>query len=338
MFEDQERDIASIELSRWGRVVRVDGIIGWLVVDPDGVAVEPIRRFLRDFVARDNRAGSVRSYAYVLLRWWRWLQAVGVQWDKATPSEARDLVLWLRQASKRSNSPRTASAATVGTVNPVTHKRHLSDGYEPRTIRHNNAVVRSFYEFWIDLGEGPLINPVRLDRGQRARPNAHHNPLERFRPEGRIRYNPKLPKAAPRAMPDERWQDLFDGLQSNRDRGLLAIAVSNGARAGELLGMRSVDVDWGDQLIRVRRKGSGAAQWLPASSDAFVWLRLYLDDLGDPLQPNDPLWQTLRRQDHGDGPRRQPMTYEALRAVFRRVNALLGSNWSMHDLRHNFSA
>jgi integrase len=28
------------------------------------------------------------------------------------------------------------------------------------------------------------------------------------------------------------------------------------------------------------------------------------------------------------------MTYEALRAVFRRVNAVLGANWTMHDLRH----
>lgn len=28
------------------------------------------------------------------------------------------------------------------------------------------------------------------------------------------------------------------------------------------------------------------------------------------------------------------MNYEALRAVLRRANALLGTNWSMHDLRH----
>jgi hypothetical protein len=33
--------------------------------------VQPIRRFLIDFIARDNRTGSVRSYAYDLLRWWR---------------------------------------------------------------------------------------------------------------------------------------------------------------------------------------------------------------------------------------------------------------------------
>ena len=28
------------------------------------------------------------------------------------------------------------------------------------------------------------------------------------------------------------------------------------------------------------------------------------------------------------------MTYEALRAVLRRANARLGTNWTMHDLRH----
>ena len=28
------------------------------------------------------------------------------------------------------------------------------------------------------------------------------------------------------------------------------------------------------------------------------------------------------------------MDYEALRAVFRRVNSKLATNWSMHDLRH----
>lgn len=52
------------------------------MVDPDGEAVGPVQRFLRDFVARGNRAGSVRSYAYDLLRWWRWLATVGVDWDK----------------------------------------------------------------------------------------------------------------------------------------------------------------------------------------------------------------------------------------------------------------
>jgi hypothetical protein len=126
-----------------------------------------------------------------------------VEWDKATSREVRDWVLWLGQASKPRNSSRTMSIVTAGTVNPRTWKRYLGDQYEPRTVRHGNAVLRIFYEFWIELGGGPLVNPVVLGRRGRP-PNAHHNPREPFCAEGRIRYNPKVPRRTPREIPDER--------------------------------------------------------------------------------------------------------------------------------------
>ncbi|MEV7394632.1 site-specific integrase [Streptomyces sp. NPDC091215] len=135
-------------------------------------------------------------------------------------------------------------------------------------------------------------------------------------------------------MPDERWNELFAAMRSNRDRAILALAVSTAARASELLGLRGADLDWGDQLAQVRRKGSGAQQWLPASAESFVWLRLYLEDLG-PLGPDAPVWWTLRRRERsGDVLERRPLTYDALRAVLRRANTALGTNWTMHDLRH----
>ena len=126
-FDEVERDVESIRLPRWGRVVPDGGVVAWLVVDPGGEPVAPVRQFLVDFVARGNRAGSVRSYAYDLLRWWRWLQAVDVAWSRATSAEFRDFVLWLGQASKPRQASRTVSAATAGTVNPVTRKQHLDD-------------------------------------------------------------------------------------------------------------------------------------------------------------------------------------------------------------------
>jgi integrase/recombinase XerD len=73
MFDVVDRDIRSIRLPKWGRVAPAESAVPWLVVDDDGVPVEPVRRFLVDFVARDTSTGSVRSYAYALLRWWRWL-------------------------------------------------------------------------------------------------------------------------------------------------------------------------------------------------------------------------------------------------------------------------
>ncbi|MGW4366992.1 tyrosine-type recombinase/integrase [Nocardia takedensis] len=325
-------DIGAIVVPQWGRVVPLEGAVPWLVVDPNDVAVEPIRRFLAEFFARGNSAGSVRSYAYGLLRWWRWLRAVDVAWDRATPAETRDLVLWLQQASK---PRRRAGGDSANAVNSVAGKRALDAGYQPRTVRHSNAVVRSFYEFWLGIGEGPLLNPVPLDRVRGRRANAHHNELKPYRSEGRVKYNPKVPRSVPRAIPDEQWAMLFAALTSHRDRAIVAVAISNGARVGELLGVRSgVDLNWGEQLIRVVRKGTRAEQWLPVSPEALVWIRLYLADLAVPLDPSEPLWQTLRRRDRGAGLRRQPLNYEALRAVFRRLNTLLGTNWTMHDLRH----
>ena len=90
------RDLEQLQIERWGRVRSGRSGVAWLVYDDAGGAVRPIAEFLRDFAARGNSQGSVRSYAYVLLRWWRWLTAIGVVWDRATPAEVRDLTLWLQ--------------------------------------------------------------------------------------------------------------------------------------------------------------------------------------------------------------------------------------------------
>lgn len=324
-------DLALVELPRWGRVVAWSAAVPWMVVDPTNSPVVPVEAFLADFAARGNAASSVRSYAFALLRWWRWLLVVDVPWDCATSAETRGFVLWLTATVKPRRSARTASAATAGQVNPVTRKASLGDQYQARTIRHSNAVIRSFYEFWLDEGSRPLINPMPLDarRGRRVPVALGERPVN----GARIRYNPRLPKRLPRAMPDPQWAAVFAALRSNRDRAIVAMAVSCGARPSELLGVRGVDLDWGEQLVRVVRKGTRAEQWLPVSAEAFVWLRLYIAEIGE-FSPGDPLWQTLRRRDRGDGLRRQPLNYDAYRAVFRRLNAALGTNWTPHDLRH----
>jgi site-specific recombinase XerD len=109
----------------------------------------------------------------------------------------------------------------------------------------------------------------------------------------------------------------------------LAFWVSTGARASELLGVTTADIDPGQQLITVIRKGNRALQQLPASPDAFVWLRLYQEELVDlvPPGPDQPLWWTLRQP-------LRALNYHAARAMFTRANVALGSNWTLHDLRH----
>ena len=93
------------------------------------------------------------------------------------------------------------------------------------------------------------------------------------------RYRPRVPQRIPRAIPDDRFNVLFAALTSNRDQALVAFWISTGARASELLEVRQCHVDPGQQLITVVRKGSRAIQRLPASADAFFWLRLYQQEL-----------------------------------------------------------
>jgi integrase len=101
-------------------------------------------------------------------------------------------------------------------------------------------------------------------------------------------------------------------------------------RASELLGLRQDWLDPGRRTIKVITKGSRVLEEVPASIDAFVWLALYQAEwprgAGD-----DPVWWTLRRP-------RRPLTYHAARAAFVRANGALGTNYTLHDLRHTAAA
>jgi len=136
----------------------------------------------------------------------------------------------------------------------------------------------------------------------------------------------KVPKREPRAIPDRWWGELFGVMRCDRDRALLSAYVSSGARASELLGIGLEDVDWSAQLIYVVSKGSRLRQAVPVSPEALRYLVLYLAEAGIPA-PGQPLWRTRRGE-------ARPVSYWAMRRVLQRANERLGTNWTLHDLRH----
>jgi site-specific recombinase XerD len=262
-----------------------------------------------------------------LLRWSRFLWAVQVPWDRASPVEGRDFSLWMRMAAKQG----CGVGGVAGAVNEVTGKSAPGSGYAASTVNHCETVLRTFYDFHREAGSGPMLNPFPIGRSARGvRAHAHHNPLDPW-PRIRLgRYRSSLSQRLPRAIPDEMFDRLFAALGSHRDRALVAFWISTGARASELLGVRQGDVEPGQQLVTVVRKGSRAVQQLPASPDAFVWLRLYQQDVRGlvPVGRHRALWWTVRRPF-------VPLTYHAAHRMFERANAALGANWTIHDLRHS---
>jgi integrase len=305
------------------------------LVDGDGAVAVPVSAYFSELAACGRPAATHRSYAYDLLRWFRFLRAAGVARDQATRGEARDFSRWIQLTVK----PRTgtgpgggfpAAGSAPGAPNPVTGKPARARGYAASTCAHSESVLRGFCDFHLEAGTGPMVNSFPVSRDRRGgRANAHRNPIEPFARERAGRYRPKVVARAPRCIPDEKFDELFARLPSRRDRALVAFWVSSGARAAELLGATAADADPGQQLITVIRKGTRALQQLPASPDAFVWLRLYQAQLHRlvPAGPGQPLWWTLLR------PFRR-LSCHGARAMFMRAGAALGASWSIHDLRH----
>jgi integrase len=322
--EEQARDLAGLVVPLAGALMETgDPWLRFRLLDPAGEPVEPVSAYFRDLQAAGRSAATMRSYGLDLLRWFRFLWAIGVAWDRASRIEARDYCSWMLVAGKPSRSHWRRP------IEPVTRPGEVQP-YAPSVRAHAETVLRCFYDFHVAVGDGPIVNPFPLDRSRRGRrAHAHHNPMEPFRHERTGLYRPRVPSRIPRSITDEEFNEIFATLPSHRDRALVAFYVSTGARASELLSATQGGVDPGRQLITVVRKGTREQQELPASTDAFVWLRLYqLQTEGMiPKGRRQPLWWTSRMPV-------RPLTYHAAHRMFERAVGRAGGTATLHALRH----
>jgi integrase len=324
--QEQPSDLSLTVVPQLGRVVDTgERAEPYRVVDGAGVVVEAIAIYFRELQAAGRSPTTLRSYGMDLLRWFRFCWAIGVEWNRATCVEAREFSRWLQVAGKPVRAHWRAQDSAVAAV-----PARAGEGYSASVRAHSETVLRGFYDFHRDEGTGPVLNPFPLDRSRRGgRAHAHHNPMEPQRNERIGRYRPTVPSRIPRSIPDTEFNEIFARLPSHRDRALVAFYVSTGARASELLSVTTGGADPGRQLISVVRKGTGRVQELPASSDAFVWLRLYQLEMDGaiPRGRRQPLWWTLRRPV-------RPLTYHAVHRMFERVNTRAGTTATLHSLRH----
>ena len=339
--EEEPRDLAALVVGLVGSVAETgDPWEPYRLLDPAGMQVDPVAVFLRDLQAIGRPATTQRSYALALLRWFRFLWAVEIGWDRAPRAEARDFCCWMQVADKpvgvhwrpRGAWARAAAAriAVSGGPNAITGKSAPGRGYAARTRAHSETVLRgvsttctgwaaglwSIRSRWTGPAGRVVRTPITTRWSRSAmsakgcigprplpvRPGAFLMVCS-MRCSRRCRATGTGPWSPSRCPPVPEPQSC-----SVRRRG---------------------DADAGQQLITVIRKGTRALQPLPASPDAFVWLRLYQTHVRGlvPLGRDQPLWWTLRRPF-------RPLSYHAAHRMFERVNAGLGANWTLHDLRH----
>ena len=200
--EGAGRDLTALVVPGVGKLVETAGVSTepYRLVDAAGASVEPVGVFFRELLASGRSVATVRSYGMDLLRWWRFLAAVDVGWDRASRIEARDFSCWIQSTAKprRTKTGAAVSTTAAGAANAVTGKSSPGSQYAVTTVAHCETVLRTFYEFHLEAGTGPIINPFPLDRSRRSgRANAHHNPMTEFRRDRVGRYRPRSHGASP---------------------------------------------------------------------------------------------------------------------------------------------
>ena len=115
---------AALVVPRAGRAGRHGQWVGALPAGRCGRGVvEAVSAYFRDLQAAGRSEATVRSYGMDLLRWFRFLWAVEVAWDRATRVEARDFCRWMLVAGKPSR-PHWRSR-TSGGARPVVDRGGL---------------------------------------------------------------------------------------------------------------------------------------------------------------------------------------------------------------------
>jgi integrase/recombinase XerC len=116
-----------------------------------------------------------------------------------------------------------------------------------------------------------------------------------------------------------------------RDVAVLETIYSCGLRISELCGLRAEDIDWNEQILRVRGKGR-KERLVPIGQPALQAIQRYWDSLQPPPAPAQPVFQS-------DTHRAGPLAPVQLSRKFKQylVTAGLDPALTPHKLRHSYA-
>jgi integrase/recombinase XerD len=192
---------------------------------------------------------------------------------------------WLLEQVSRNRVPWTQAALTTWL-----RKRQLADATEGR------------YRMW-------------LNQFLRWRGSAEHLPT--------VKVRRKLLSPTDLVTPEEVRQ-LISAADHPRDRALIATLYETAGRAHEVLGIRRQDIEFGQQLTRIRLDGKTGPRIVPVVECA-PYLQAWLEYTG-PLTPEDGIW----RGPHG------PIVYSTLRELLAKLSLrVLGRRIPCHRFRHS---
>ncbi|XGU20153.1 site-specific integrase [Rhodococcus sp. 3Y1] len=118
-------DLAGLVVPDVGRLISTGSEAEpYRLLDASGEVIGAATLFFEELHACDRSSATIRSYGHDLLRWWRFLAAVDVGWERASPAEGRDFARWMKIADKprrehwRRRGEKVSGTTPVGAMRP----------------------------------------------------------------------------------------------------------------------------------------------------------------------------------------------------------------------------
>lgn len=279
--------------------------------------IDAANAFLAHLESRAFAPATVRSYAFDLVNFARFLLERHLDLAGVVPTDVFDWVDW--QSVRRPGREKV-----VG----ITAGR----GSAPASVNRRVAAVRAFFEHQVLAGvrqNNPVPSPRR---GQGLRPKAR-GALGHLGP-GRVRQGGRLvrqQRGLPESLDPADVCAFLADLRTHRDRSIVLLMVFGGLRAAEVRSLELADVDQGRRRVRVVGKG-GRERTVPVDRAFFTELAAYLRSERPPGLLTRECFVVLHGPTAG-----RAMTEAGMRSIFRYHRRTSGAaRVRPHRLRHTY--
>jgi integrase len=296
----------------------VSETVSWTVLDDNGEPVAPIEAYLSFLCAVERSPHTVRHYAVALKLFFEFLDGAGVAWHEVGVDDVARFVAWLRA--------------------PAPNTMGETLGRQPATVNQILSGVFGCYDYLARLGVSLPEGLVAWRRAGRRSytPFLYHatraNPIK-VRPLRLV-----VPRRAPKTLTVEQIVAILAACEHLRDRFLFALMAETGLRVGQALGLRHADLDSASRQLCIVPRADNAngaraknrhTETIPVSA---ALLRLYGEYMHAEYGTldSDYVFVNLWAQPWG-----QPLTYNAVNQLVRRLRTRTGINFTAHMFRHS---
>lgn len=294
--------------------------VTWLVIGDDYLPVQPIQEYLTFLENLERSPLTVRSYAHHLRLYWQYLQETELNWTEIGLSELAEFVAWLR--------------------NPQPGLSHMQEYVSQRSESTINAIlaaVTMLYDYHERIGTvgGLALYRTQITGQRRYKGLLHH--INKGKPVRTRLIKLKAPQRLPKTLSAEQVEQLISACQRLRDKFLISLLYESGLRVGQALGLRHEDIHSWDKIIWVVPReqnvnGARAKAREPyavhVSANLMALYTNYLIQEFDEIE-SDYVFVNL-----WEGARGQPLSYETVIDLFRRLGRATGVHAHPHLLRH----